>query len=170
MSFGSGRATLNPSDFVWVDRKFPDGLPLPTRDTRAAAMELTYGYMMAERFAIIGGLAGPMVNVEDVPGRLVNLHLWVGVRRWLTRKAWIEGGLGPTWTSVAEGVGNEQIDSGAWGLGLLGGVGYDFVQFRRASEGYAHFVLQVQVRVSTHAAGGLRANSIAGLLGAGLGW
>ena len=170
LSFGGGATTLVPKDFVWTDEKFPDGLRLPGRDGGAPSIEMSLGVMTTERLAIaIGCLDITSAYVSDVPGRLWNINLHGGVRYWMLRRLWTEGGAGPTYTSVAIGEGDAQVDSGKWGWGALGAVGYDLVQARRTNSG-AHVMVPVQLRVSTNAAGGVRSNSWAVLSGIVVGW
>jgi hypothetical protein len=170
LSFGGGATALIPKDFVWTDETFPDGLRLPSRDTRAPSMEMSVGAMTTERLAIVGGfLEITGANVSDVPGRLWNINLHGGVRYWVARRLWMEAGVGPTYTSVAIGEGEEQVDSGKWGWGALGAVGYDFIQARYTNRG-AHVMVPVQVRVSTNSAAGVRANTLAVLSGIVVGW
>jgi hypothetical protein len=72
---------------------------------------------------------------------------------------------------VFVGEGEEQVDSGKWGLGLLGAAGYDFLQRRNASfMAGGHFMANIQVRMTTNAAGGVRANTVALLLGFAYGY
>jgi hypothetical protein len=127
----------------------------------------TFG-MVANRLAIMRGveLLGGSKEV-----RLANFHFFGGLRSWLANRLWVEGGLGPTWSNVFAGEGEEQMDSGKWGLGLVGVVGYDLLQERNASfMTKGHFMAHVQARVSTNAAGGVRANTLALLLGFAYGW
>ena len=65
----------------------------------------------------------------------------------------------------------EQVESGKWGIGLLGVAGFDLIQRRNASFlSDGHFMAHVQARASTHAAGGMRTNTLALLLGFAIGW
>lgn len=54
---------------------------------------------------------------------------------------------------------------------MLGVVGYDLIQRRNPSfVTRGHFVVQAQARVSTHAAGGMRVNTLSALLGFAVGY
>jgi hypothetical protein len=170
LSFGGGATTLSPKDFVWTDEKFPEGLRLPSRDTGAPSMEMSLGAMATERLAIVVGFLDiTTANVSDVPGRLWNINLHGSVRYWVLRRLWVEGGAGPTYTSVAIGEGDAQVDSGEWGWGALSAVAYELVQARYTNSG-AHVMVPIQLRVSTNSAGGVRSNAWAVLSGIAVGW
>lgn len=171
LAFGEGRTTVTPGDFVWVDETFPDGLPLPAHDDEVFLLDLAGGAMMADHFALVGGFEGPGAHVPDVQGRLWNLHFYGGARYWPAHRLWVEGDLGPTWLNVARGEGGAQVESSKWGLGLVGVVGYELLQRRNASfVKKGHFLAHVQARVSTNAAGGVRATTVGALLGFSTGW
>jgi hypothetical protein len=167
LSFGAGSTSIHPPDFVWIDEQFPAGLVLPRRDT-GGLVELSAGAMVANRLAILGGVE--LLGGNDAV-RLANFHFYGGLRSWLANRLWVEGGLGPTWSNVFSDEGEEQRESGKWGLGLVGVVGYDLLQRRNASfMSGSHFVANVQARMSTNAAGGVRANTLALSLGFEWGW
>lgn len=166
LSFGTVRTSITPPDFVWTDDKFPR-LVLPRRDSDGA-MELSVGAMVANRLAIVGGI-GLLGGSGDV--RVAPIHLYGGVRRWITGRAWVEGGIGPTVVRVFQGEGETQVDSGNWGVGLLGVVGYDLIQRRNPSfVTRGHFVAHAQARIHANAAGGVRANTVALLIGFAVGY
>ena len=159
LSFGAGETWINPPEFVRRDEVFSEGLVLPSRDS-GALMELSGGAMVANRVAIMGGfeLLGGSKEV-----RLANFHLYRGLRSWLGKRLWVDGGLGPTWSNVFADQGEEHRDSGKWGLGLVGVVGYDLLQRRNASfTGRGHFMAHVQVRMSTNANLGMEPTRLKG--------
>lgn len=167
LSFGAARTSIHPPVFAWIDDKFPAGLALPTRE-HGVLMEISAGQMVATRLAIVIGVE--LIGNNQYVG-LANIHLYGGARSWLAKRLWVEGGLGPAWLSVHMGEGTGQPESTRWGFGVVGIVGYDLVQRRNASFlTQGHFMLQVQGRLSSNAAGGVRANSMALLLGSAIGW
>jgi hypothetical protein len=167
LSMGPGRTSITPEGFVWVDEEFPEGLVLPARQG-GGAIEMSLGVMAGGRVAILGGFE-MLLGGEDLP-RVANYHLFGGARSWLTKRIWVEGGLGPTWTDVFAGEGVEQRDSVRAGFGVVAVAGYDLIQRRNPSFFIGHFVAHVQARIASNAAGGVRANTVALLFGFAGGW
>ena len=166
LSYGPSHTSINPPEFVWRDETFPEGLVLPRRES-GGSIELSGGAMVTNRLAIMGGFD---LHTGSKEIRLANFQFHGGLRNWLTKKLWVEGGLGPTYLDVFEDEGEQQRDSGKWGLGLIGVVGYDLLQRRNASfMSGQHFAAHVQVRMSTNAAGGVRTNTLGLLLGFAMG-
>jgi hypothetical protein len=165
-SIGPGRTSTDSDGFVWVDKQFPGGIVVPARD-KSVTLELSAGAMVSQRLAVLGGL--DLLGGNSAVG-VAPIHLFGGLR-WIAGRAWVEGGLGPTYMRVIAREGEESVESGKWGVGLLGVVGFDLIQRRDASFlSQGHFTASVQARASTHAAGGMRTNTLALLLGFAIGW
>lgn len=58
LSFGVGRTTVTPGDFVWVDETFPDGLPLPAHDNEVFLLDLAGGVRATTVGALLGFSTG----------------------------------------------------------------------------------------------------------------
>jgi hypothetical protein len=169
LAFGAGATDLTPDDVSWTDETFTDGLRLPSWDRGAPMIEFSLGVMTTDRLAVIGRLLDVTgASVHGVPGRLANFNIHGGVRYWIARRVWLEGALGPTLMRVLTGEDDAQLESGNWGWGVAGAVGYDLIQRRSVQTmagGRGRFMLPVQVRITTTRAGGVRTASLGLLMG-----